>query len=141
MNNFEISNNGITKFKETYIKLDSYNVSLSEKKVKDKTNTSFPKHINYISETLYSMTDICYVFNIEIKKIIEVIRNNNIACLYDTKNNLYVDSKNMCKLFALINAKESINNQEFNNFLYCIERNAFGEDQYNRINKRIFLNM
>lgn len=137
MNNFEINNNGITKFKETDIKLDSYNVSLSKKRVKDKTNTS----LNYISETLYSMTDICYVFNIEIKKIIEVIRNNNIACLYDTKNNLYVDSKNMCKLFALINAKESIGNQEFNNFLYCVEHNAFGEDQYDRINKRIFLNM
>lgn len=137
MSNFEINNNGIKKFKETYIKLYSYNVSLSEKRVKDKTNIS----LNYISETLYSMTDICYVFNIKIKKIIEVIRNNNIACLYDTKNNLYVDSKNMCKIFALINAKESINNQEFNNFLYCVEHNAFGEDQYDRINKRIFLNM
>jgi hypothetical protein len=99
------------------------------------------KHINYINDTLYGVNDICDIFNFDIDKIIEAIHSNNIEYLYDSKGNLYINSKDIYSIFTLINTKESINNQEFNSFLYCINRNAFGENQYDRINKRILLNM
>lgn len=99
------------------------------------------KYINYISDTLYCITDICDFFNLKINEIIKIIKNNKINYFYDSNNHFYIDSKNMCKLFTLVKAKELINHQEFNNFLYCVEHNSFGEDQYDRINKRIFLNV
>ena len=87
------------------------------------------------------MTDICRIFNIEMERIIETIQNNDIAFLYDSKDNVYINSMDICKLFMLINVKSIINSQAFNEFIYCIKRNAFGENQYDRINKRILLNM
>lgn len=43
------------------------------------------KHINYINNTLYSITDICNIFNIGINKIINLMQDNNINYLYDSK--------------------------------------------------------
>lgn len=99
------------------------------------------KYINYICDTLYNLTDICHIFNIKMDKIIKVIRKNNIDYFYDSKDNLYINSKNICRLFILLNTKETINSQEFSKFLFCVERNAFGEDQYDKVNKCILLNM
>lgn len=99
------------------------------------------KYINYISDTLYCITDVCNIFNIKEPKIIKILKNNNINYLYDSNSNLYIDSKNIYKLFTLINVKEHLSGHAFYEFINSIKRNAFGEDQYDRINKRIILNM
>lgn len=104
-------------------------------------NTALMKSIKYVSGILYNMTDICNIFNLEMNKIIEVIKNNDISYLIDSKNNIYINKEGICKIFTLINAIETINHQEFSNFFYCIRCDAFGENQCDRINKRILLYM
>lgn len=108
------------------------------------TDNCSHQYINYINETLYNITDISCIFELEINKIFETIHNNDIFYLCDSKNNIYINDKNLCKIFTLIDAKKSINKNiinNFNDFCFCIERNAFGENQYDRMNKRIYLNM
>lgn len=104
------------------------------------TNSTPLKHISYISDTLYNVTDICNIFNIENHKIFEIIDMNNITHLLDSKNNLYMSSKDICKLFILINAK-SLNSVAFNDFYYNLSQNNFAENQIDRESKFILLNM
>lgn len=99
------------------------------------------KSIKYVSGILYNMNDICNIFNLEMNKIIEVIKNNDISYLFDSKNNIYISNKDICNIFTLISAKSSLNSVAFNDFYYSISRNNFAEDQVDRENKFILLNM
>lgn len=74
------------------------------------------------------MNDICGIYNIDINKIIEAIHNNLITCLYDSKGNPYVSNKDGCEILTLINAKDSLNSNALNQFIYSLKRNAFGEN-------------
>lgn len=105
------------------------------------TNNTSLKHISHISDTLYNMTDICNIFNIEKHKILEIIDMNNITHLSDSKNNLYMSSKDICELFILISAKSSINSVAFNDFYHSLSQNNFAENQVDRENRFILLNM
>lgn len=73
--------------------------------------------IQYINIALYNLNDICYAFNLEIDKIIDLLDHNDILYYRDSKGIYYVNVNDLNEMCILLNENNNINSIDKINLL------------------------
>lgn len=102
------------------------------------------KYINYIdAEKIYKLVDICSAFSLKFDDIINIVHQNSIVHMYDSFKNIYITCEGLMQLIYILKDCNipDINLQAVIELTKRLERNALNEDDIDRKNHRIILNM
>lgn len=101
-------------------------------------------YINYINTTTaYKLNDICSAFSLNYNKIIDIMKKNNINYICNSSQNIYITSDDLFELFTILNRQPPKDSSlsDLKNFVNLVIRNALAEDDIDRKNNQIILNM